>query len=96
MKKVIFSVIISLMILSSHSYTHAQVVVVKSNQGKKVLKVNPNRQNILIVKLNKSRKNHIWNKGHWRWDVLKNKYVWVKGRWKRKKQNRRWISCNWR
>ena len=87
MKKVIFSLIVAFVI---------SLVVPKTASTQVVVKVNPNRSKVIVVKPKNQKRNHIWVVGHWKWSKKYHKYVWIKGCWEHKKRGRVWVAGHWR
>jgi hypothetical protein len=84
MKKLI--ILSTIIILASTSHTMAQMIV----------KIKPQRPNVVMVKPTKIHKNKIWIEGHWKWAKQAKNYQWVKGRWVKSRINKTWRNGKWK
>ena len=66
-----------------------------SLMGQMIVKVKPQRPNVVVVKPNKVSKNKVWIDGHWKWNNRTHKYQWIKGCWVKSPKNQAWVSGKW-
>jgi len=58
------------------------------------VKKTPPARKVVVVKPAKPHHNHVWVKGHWKWD--KSRYIWTEGRWVKPKPGYLWIDGHWK
>ncbi len=79
-----------------------KVVVVKTQPAKVhytkpyYCKVQPVRNNVIVVKSSCPSPNHIWIDGDWIWDNQSNQYVYVEGKWIVPNVGKVWVPGHWK
>ncbi|MFT4525563.1 MAG: hypothetical protein ACI9FU_000464 [Granulosicoccus sp.] len=61
-----------------------------------VVKVRPAKPKVVVVKPNRSKPNHAWVDGHWKWNANQNRYVWKKGHWVKKRRGHVFVAGRWK
>lgn len=60
-----------------------------------VVKVRPNRPNVIVKKPAKVKRGYVWVAGNWKWDKRRKKYIWVKGRQVKARRGYKYTPGHW-
>lgn len=85
--------LLALIIVLSAAITFGNIT---ESKAQVIVKVKPARPaNVVVVKRNKARRNHIWVSSHWKWNAKKNAYVWVDGYYVKQRRGYKYVAGDW-
>lgn len=79
-------IILTTFLFFSASFSHAQ----------RVVRIKPNKPNVVVVKTKKPTSAHRWVEGHWKWSPRLRQYTWVKGYWIKPRVGYVWVDGHWK